>query len=185
MKQNIARILTVFILSIFVCTSSKAVTPYHEVDLGYGKWSKSWFADDFGDPMYDKPYIQTELKTILDKYSWRFFYILYTFMPNIGDIFLMNIGADGNNIYVEGQDAIVKIKDTNGNVSTLTAGVTNGRIAFADADMLAFGNLINSGNYTLAVTFHSYLDFGGKPVTWTFKCTNETRGFWKAAESIY
>lgn len=185
MKQCIMRFATVIMLIIISCTISFGETPYQKIDLGYGKWSKSWFADDFGDPMYDKPYIQTELKNIRDKYSWRFFYICYSIFPEFGDIFQMAIGANGSNIGITGKSATIKIKDSNGNISTLQAPVSNGIICLVGDDVLGFGNLINAGNYTMAVTFHSYLDEGSNPQTWTFRGTDETKDFWKAEESIY
>lgn len=174
---------TLLVITTFICLHAE--TPYQKIDLGYGKWSKSWYADDFDDPIYDMPYIQTELKTIRSKYSWRFFYIRYSNIPEIGDIFEMNIGADGSNISVWGSEATIKIKNSYGNISTINARVADGSIYIIGNEVLAFGNLINAGNYSMAVTFHSYLDYGGKPETWTFKCIDETKDFWKAVECVY
>lgn len=185
MKRSTVQIVAALLFAILSCTSSYGVTPYQKVDLGYGDWSKSWFADDFGDPMYDKPYIQTELKDIRSEYPWRFLYIQYSNTPEFGEVVMMKVGANGDNIYVEGDTAILKIKDASGNISIFNAPVTKGSIIIVGNDILSFGNQINAGDYSLALTFHSYLDYGGQSETWAFNCTNETKAFWGAVESLY
>ena len=188
MKKSIfERIICMLFLSLLSGTAAISQTPYHKDELGYGKWSKSWYADEFGDPMYDKPYIQTELKRKWDNYTWDFFYIRFVVMPEnmpVFEIILSQNGVNGNtkmNLY-DGK-ATIKIKSANGAVSSITAPVSGGNIYIVKEDVMKFAKLIDAGNYKLSVSAHCYLDDYGNATTWNFSCTNETIDFFKAVRT--
>ena len=163
-----------------------AETPYQEQQLGYGGWALSWFADDFGDPDYNHPYIITELTASQGKYSQRYFEICLGEI-GVGPAFIITIGTRGsggaNKIRMYDQ-GIIKIKSANGNISTITAPTHNGAIILTEENLLRFADLINNGNFHLALTFHSYLDIGGEPVTWTYNCSHETKDVKKAVLDV-
>lgn len=165
-----------------------AETPYREIPLGYGDWSKSWFADDFGDPNYDNPYIVTELVASQGTNSIRYFQLCFGELRH-GMTFIITIGTrdfgSPHKIRMYG-DAIIKIKDSSGNVYSIEASTYNGAILLFDQDdIIKFADLINKGNYHLALIFHSYLDTGGEPVLWTYNCTDETKDFYDAVYTVF
>ena len=173
-----------WLLASFNCF---AETPYQQQQLNYGDWAVSWFADDFGDPMYDRPYIITELTASQGKYSQRYFEICLGEI-SVGPAFIITIGTRGigdrHKIRMYDQ-SIIKIKSANGNISTITAPTYNGAIILTDDDLLRFADLINNGNFHLTLTFHSYLDTGGEPVTWTYNCSYETKDVKKAVLDVF
>ena len=90
-----------FLSLTLVCSSIMSAQNYHKEDLGYGTWSKSWFADEFGDPMYDKPYIQTELRKKYSQETFDYFYIrflLYNGQPAY-EIIISHYGVTGHSNY--------------------------------------------------------------------------------------
>lgn len=186
MKKTLIQLFIVCITLVTNSLNCYAVTPYNEVQLGYGGWAESWFADDFGDPMYDQPYLITDLEQEQGRYSTRYFQICFAQFGQ-GPTFIISIGTRGiapNKIAVDG-DAIIKIKSADGQISTIEAPTYNGDIIITGENLVKFAELIDSGNYRLSLTFHSYLDIGGEPLNWTYNCTNETKDFWLAAASIF
>ena len=157
----------------------------HFEKLGYGKWEKGWYADDFGDPMYDKPYIQTELKKKYSQYAWDFFYIRFSEMPRVGSVFEIIIGNVDSNYELYEGNATIQIKSSGGKVSTIIGKVSGGFIYLFADNAKKFAMLINSGNYKLNVSAHCYLDSNGKATTWSFSCTNETKGFYQAVQKVF
>lgn len=175
-----------FLSLTLVCSSIMSAQNYHKEDLGYGTWSKSWFADEFGDPMYDKPYIQTELRKKYSQETFDYFYIrflLYNGQPAY-EIIISHYGVTGHSNYdLYGDDASIKIKSSNGSVTAINGRVSGGNIYLAGNEAIKFARTINAGNYKLSVAAHCYLDEYGKATTWNFSCTNETRDFFKAAKA--
>ena len=186
MRNSTIRIIAVCLTLITTAISSLAETPYNEIQLGYGDWAQSWFADDFGDPQYDQPYIVTDIESRQGEYSKRYFEITFGEL-NFGPAFIIKIGTRGldrNSISVY-DDAIIKIKSANGQISTITAPTNNGAIILVGDNLLKFAELIDQGDFHLALRFHSYLASGNEPVTWTYNCSNETKDFYKAVSSVF
>lgn len=177
-----------FLSLTLVCSSIMSAQNYHKEDLGYGKWLKSWFADDFGDPMYDKPYIESQLRLKYSENTSDYFYIIFSNIVQRGhpifEIAINHYGITGlSNFEILGDNATIKIKSSNGTVSSIIGTVQGGRIYLIDDNALKFARLIDAGNYKLSVAAHCYLDEYGKATTWNFSCTNETRDFFKAAKA--
>lgn len=176
------KLFAFFILFLgFTCIYAQ--TPYRKNDLGYGKWSQTWFADEFGDPMYDKPYIQTELKDLSNRYYPTFYYIRYVKYQG-HNVFETYIGDKQGNEHLYEGEATVKIKNSAGQVSTIKVKVSgNGAIMYMGDAASTLARLINSGNFSISIAAHSVWDNAGKPHTWVFHCTNETKDFYKAVQA--
>ncbi|MCH5175668.1 MAG: hypothetical protein J1F40_07265 [Prevotellaceae bacterium] len=183
-------IFSVKVACILCCAAlwsvnSYSQTPYKKIDLGYGKWSKSWFADEFGDPMYDKPYIQSSLRYTNDNYSYYFFYIQFTNAIRNIPIFEIRIDNGKSNYSLYRETATIKIKSANGTVSTITApiGEDGESIILGGDNAIRFAKLINTGNYSLVVSVHTAWSGNNNVSTFTFRCSNETKDFYKATKS--
>lgn len=181
-------IMSLFLVSLLTTTlNSFAETPYEEMRLEYGKWALSWFADDFGDPQYDQPYLITELTAPQGQHAERYFEICFGEI-SVGPAFIINIGTRGvggtQRITMYG-DCVIKIKSSNGSVYSIPASTYNGAIILTEDKLLDFADLIDKGNYHLALTFHSYLDTGNNPVTWSYNCSNETKDVKKAVLKVF
>lgn len=164
----------------FACIGLQA-QEYQSKKTGYGKWSISWFADEFGDPMFDKPYLQTELKDKSSnaEYPW-FYYIRYARINGQG-FFETNICTQFRNLELYGDYATVKIKNAAGRITTIHPPISkDGSIIYVGQDAATFASAINQGNFKISITAKSTFHDWDEPDQWTFPCTNETKDFIKA-----
>ena len=174
MKQLILR-LTSFIVSYFIFFFALA------------EWRSGYYLDDFGDIMYDYPYVETHLNGINTSFKLC---IRYTTNPIPAfELILVN----GNHMVTASgafHTTAISVKDINGTVTKFEIppeSVVNGRIYLTLVDdMMQFVKLIDRGNCKIIVRTETYLDTANNPGNYLFNAPYETKGIYETViNSIY
>lgn len=149
---------------------------------GYGEWYKKYIRDDFGDPIYDRPYIASNLINNSNGCDISFYK-----SKNNTCAFCIHIFHNGGVYRLDRKTATIKIKSANGVVSTITAPIDDemGQMIILVGDnAIRFAKLINPGNYSLVIYVRTAWSSGSEGVSkFTFRCSNETKDFYKAAKA--
>ena len=179
-------IYTIKVACVLCCAALWSVDSYAQSATGYGKWTKNYFADDFNDPMYDKPYIRTALvipssNDYVRKWLGIEFCTCLSSLNYTQAFILQVYNGVGDYTYFTSESATISIKSINGTVTTLTAPANGNLIMLSGNNATRFAKLINQGNCKISVSVQILYD--EQPTTWVFSCTNETKDFYKAAKS--
>lgn len=174
-------IVTLGILSSLICCiQSFCQSP--TIHTGYGSWVKQYFLDDFNDPLYEHPYIQTFL------YNGDHT-LFIRFAPERGGVMDMNIQEDITHNKTKFISPVtLSVKKADGTIEKFNipqATINGGDVYLPGSELIRFANAINNGNCKISLHGQTSLGYSNTPSTFVFSSTNQTKNLLQAIKKEF
>lgn len=167
---DMKNILSALVLILMCYTSASA-----QKLTGFGTWRLYHFMDEFGDLMYNKPFLET--KIINDK--GKILTIAFTNKIDSGlDVMSMGISDQYSSTTLD-RNATVSLKSSDGQVKKFKIpdyNLKEGQIYIGNqADLAIIASILNKGNCKVSISAHWGGDTYVSPNhVWSFHITNQT-----------
>ena len=173
-------LLLITFISLFISnvhTSAQKLT-------GFGEWRLYYFLDEFGDSMYDKPFLETKINNPNGK---TLTIALTNKVDSSKDVMSFGID-DGYCLTALDRNASISFKLSNGKIYKFNIPDTNligGQIYIRNQkDIATIANILNRGNCKVSISAHWEGDSYVSPNhIWSFSITNQTKDILNAYDN--
>ncbi|MGM9708963.1 MAG: hypothetical protein ACI3ZB_05045 [Prevotella sp.] len=170
------RRLNMHLLVAFTFLCMSFVPTFAQQLTGFGEWRLYYFMDEFGDLMYDKPFLETKIKNA----KGQILTIAFTNKIDSGDDVMSMMVSDGYCTTTLDRNASVSLKTSDGKVykfSIPDSHLLGGQIFIRNQkDLGTIAAILNKGNCKISISAHWGGDTYVSPNhVWNFPIMNQTK----------